>query len=85
MTELVVIISLLGVIVFQQWFYLKQIDKFTDKIMAGNYHAYAQSQAYVNESLKAPTAAPNGFNIQLPHDEEFDELSQLNSMLTRPL
>ena len=81
-TELVVIIGLLVFVGFQQWFFLKQIQKLVDKVMAGNYAVYSQSQAHVNESLKPPV---QGFNVQLPQDGEFDELSQLNAMLRPPL
>ena len=83
-TELIVILSLIAFIGFQQWFCLKQIQKLVDKVMAGNYATYSQSQAFVNESMKAPPQA-QGFNVQLPQDGEFDELSQLNAMLRPPL
>lgn len=82
-TELVVILSLIAFVGFQQWFFLKQIQKLVDKVMAGNYSAYSQGQAFVNESMKAPPA--QGFNVQMPQDGEFDELSQLNAMLRPPL
>lgn len=82
--DLIVILGLIACVCFQQWFYLKQIQKLIDKIMAGNYSAYSQGQAFVNESLKAPTG-PNGFNVQLPQEGEFDELAQLNSMIRPPL
>lgn len=84
--EITVIISLCAIIFLQQWFYLRQIQKLVDKIMAGNYATYAQSKAYVNESLKAPAQGiGQGFSVQLPQEEEFDELEQLNSMLRPPL
>lgn len=82
--ELIVILSLIAFVGFQQWFFLKQIQKLVDKVMSGNYSAYSQGQAFVNESLKAPAPA-QGFNVQLPQDGEFDELSQLNAMLRPPL
>lgn len=81
-TELIVILGLMCVIAFQQWFFLKTIHKFTDKIMSGNYATYSQSQAFVNESLKTPV---DGFSVKLPQDEEFDELSQLNALLRPPI
>ncbi len=83
-TELIVILGLMCVIAFQQWFFLKALHKFADKIMAGNYATYSQSQVLVNESLKAQ-APGQGFSVQLPQDEDFDELSQLNAMLKPPL
>lgn len=81
MEHLVVILLLVAVIVYQQWFYQKQVQTFIDKIMSGNYATYSQSQVLVNESLKAPA----GFNVQLPQDEEVDELAQLNAMIRPPL
>lgn len=83
MESMVVILLLAAIIVYQQWFFSKQMQTLIDKIMAGNYAAYSQSQVLVNESLKAPMQ--NGFNIQLPQDEEMDELAQLNAMIKPPL
>lgn len=79
-TELIVIMTLCVVVFCQQWFYLKQIQKLVDKIMAGNYSNYAQGQAHVNDSLR-----PQEFRVPMPQQEEFDELSQLNSMIRPPL
>lgn len=82
--ELIVILSLIVLVMFQQIFFLKQIQTLVDKVMAGNYATYSQSQAFVNESMKAPAPA-HGFNVQMPQDGELDELSQLNAMLRPPL
>ena len=80
--EIIVIICLMVVIVFQNWFYLKQIQKLVDKVMSGSYATYTQGQAFVNESLKSQQ--PTGFNVQLPQQEEMDELAQLNAMIKPP-
>lgn len=79
----IAIIVLIAVVCFQTWFYLKQIHRLIDKVMAGNYATYTQAQAFVNESMKAPVM-PNGFNVQLPQQED-DELAQLNAMIKPPL
>lgn len=78
--ESIVIICLVAVIVFQQWFYVMQIHKFTDKIMSGNYATYAQTQAFLQENKHGPQE----FKVQLPQDEGLDELAQLNAMLKPP-
>lgn len=64
---------------YQQWFYLKQIQKLVDKMIAGNYSAYSQGQAHVNESLR-----PKEFRVEIPQDEGMDELAQLNQMIKPP-
>jgi hypothetical protein len=80
--ESIVIICLVAVIAFQQWFYVMQIHKFTDKIMSGNYATYAQTQAFLQENKPQ---GPQEFRVQLPQHEEYDELAQLNAMLKPPL
>lgn len=81
--EIIVILGLMFFACFQQWFYLKQIQKLVDKIMSGSYAQYSQSQAHVNESMKPQ--ALTGFHVPLPQDGEFDELSQLNARIRSPL
>lgn len=78
--EMIVIIGLCVLLVIQQVFFFHQIEKFTDKLMAGTYTNYVQNKAVLNESLKAK----DGFSIQLPQDGAPDELDQLNALMTQP-
>lgn len=79
MIEYVIILVLLLVLCFQQWFYLRQIGKMTDKIMAGNYNNYAQAQAYLQQAEKPEMHE----KLELP--EEDPELRRLNQMIAPPL
>lgn len=77
--ELGIILILSALLIFQHIFYLLQIQKFTDKVMSGNYTTYVQT-----ESLKSQDNTFSGTNFPLPQDEGPDELEQLNRMLSPP-
>lgn len=80
-TEIVVIILMSVLLLAQQVYYLRQIQKLIDKLMSGTYTTYVQNEVAKLEVNKAK----DGFRIQLPQDEGLSQLEQLNMILPPPL
>lgn len=76
----IVIILLLILLGFQQVYFLKQISKLTEKLMAKSYGEFVQAQMSMNEKPKQPDI----MSIPVEPSEEDMELKMLNSMLAPP-
>ena len=59
---------------------MRQIHKFTDKLMSGSYTNYVQNQAIVAEANKPGKS----YSVQLPQDEGMSDLDELNMRLSAP-
>ncbi len=72
-----VLLAVCGVIiVFQQVFFMWQVNKLVNKAMSRDFHSYAQTVA--------PPKPLGGFHIQLPEQPELDRLKELNNSLNMP-
>jgi len=66
------------IIVFQQVFFMWQVNKLVNKAMSRDFHSYAQT-------MTPPKPKDlGGFHIQLPEQEGLDRLKELNNSLNMP-
>lgn len=77
MIELICIATLAGLIVFQQLYWMRQIQKLIDKLMSKNYADYIQATA---PSL--PPRHPFG-DITVRPEEVLEDLGVLNAIQVR--
>lgn len=65
--QVLITIVLTGVVIFQQWFFLRQIKELVDRLMSRSYHEYVKAKE--KPILK----------VELPKDEPVpDDLGPLN-------
>lgn len=68
------IFALVALIIWQQYFFMKQIDTLVNKLMSRNYAEYVQSQPTLE-----PTKDPE-FKLQMDEDES-KFLAELNGIV----
>lgn len=78
MIEWILIVVLALIIVLQQGFYMWQVNKLLNKLMAGNYGQYVQAKTY----SPSPPAMPNEIRVPVNDiDEDAKAMQEINSLL----
>jgi hypothetical protein len=72
-----VVLTLLGLNVFQLLWWSRQMSKAIDKMMCRNYAEYVQSQSLLNSELPPKIVLPSE-----AEEEEDKILNELNGMIT---
>lgn len=75
MSDLVIILALIGLLFWQHWSYSRQVQALVDKVMSRNYAEYVQAQTPPPQHVER--------QVQFRPEEHLEDLGVLNGLQIR--